>query len=95
MVNWRMDRPMNGWLWLAAFSLVSSALLVCGLAVVTAVKNEMDVIYCTALRAEHFLPCLPTGTGIASAAVLTFIGAVPIFALFSPLALMGSKRRDR
>lgn len=86
---------MNGWLWLAAFSLVGSGLLVCGLAVVTAVKDEMDVIYCTTLPAEHFLPCMPTGTGIAGAAVLTLICAVPIFALFSPLALLGSKRRDR
>jgi len=86
---------MRDWLRLAMASCVFSALIVAALAVVMIVKGELDAMYCSSFPAESFFPCMPTGTGIAAAVLLTLICAVPIFVLFSPLALFGSKRRDR
>lgn len=86
---------MRHWLRLAMASCAFSALIVATIAVVMIVKGELDAMYCSSFWAERFFPCIPTGTGIAAAVLLTIICAVPIFVLFSPVALIGSKRRDR
>lgn len=90
-----MGVVMNNWQRLAVISLATSGLFVAVFAIVLIGKDELDVMYCTSLPAGHFLPCMPSITGMAAAMLLTIICAVPIFALFSPLALIGSKRSDQ
>ena len=86
---------MGHWLRLAMASCAFSALVVATIAVVMIMRGELDDMYCSSFSVERFFPCMPTGTGIAAAILTTLIGAVPIFVLFSPVALLGAKRRDR
>lgn len=85
---------MNKWQRLAVISLATSGLFVVVFAIIQMCTGGLDVMYCTRLPAGHFLPCMPSITGMAAAMLLTVVGAVPIFALFSPLALIG-RRSDQ
>ncbi len=83
---------MISWRRLAWASCAISGLIVAIFAVVKGARGELDAMYCSTLPAGDFLSCMPSGTGIITAALLTIVGAIPIFALFSPLTLMGAKR---
>lgn len=84
---------MKKWLWLVGVSLLMSGLFVTALALMMIAKGGSHVDYCPNLPAEHILPCLPSLTGIAAAVFMTIVYAVPIFALFAPIALFGGKKR--
>ena len=84
---------MSVWLRLAMASIAFGALIVAILAVVMIATGELDAMYCSGLSAAQFFPCIPTGTGIAAAVILTMVCAVPIFVLFSPVALIGRRNK--
>jgi hypothetical protein len=82
-----MDMVMNSGLRLAVMSVATSGLIVLVLAISMLARDGLDAMNWISLPPGHLFPGISSMTGVASAMLLTIIGAVPKFVIFSPLAL--------